>query len=522
MRPRPAFSFPLLLLAALAALGETPAYATGERKPNIILIMADDLGWTDLGCYGSKFYETPNLDKLASQGMRFTSAYTSGPNCAPTRAALYSGQYGPRTGVYTVASGARGLAENRKLLPVPNVTNLPLETVTLGQAMKDAGYTTALFGKWHLGGGKYHPSQRGFDEAVVSMGKHFNFNTDPKVKVPPDAYLADFLTDRAVDFIERHRKQPFFLCVMHFGVHTPHEAKKELVEKFRTKQPVGGHHDPVYAAMIYSLDESVGRIMARLEELDLADDTIIIFTSDNGGVGGYKEAGISGGGKHTNNAPLRGGKGMLYEGGVRVVFIVRWKRRVRPGTNCDVPIASIDLYPTCLQVGGGKARGGHTLDGVSIAPLLESGGKGTLKRDLFWHFPGYLEAGKKDWRTTPAGAIRSGDWKLHEFFEDGRIELYNLKDDLGEKNNLAAKMPELAKQLHQKLKDWRATVKAPMPTPDPAYGKKAGKTEPARRERPAPGLAVLHEVPGNLLAAAATFNIRVPARVLEETACTRN
>jgi arylsulfatase A-like enzyme len=462
-----------LLAAALAPL--TPALTAEPRRPNIVIILADDLGWADLACYGSRYYETPHLDRLAAQGMRFTSACTCGPNCAPTRAALMTGQYGPRTGVYTVGSGARGQARFRKLVPVANVTNLPLDKITVAQALKARGYATGMFGKWHLGNGPaYHPARRGFDEAIVSMGRHFDFVTRPKVAVGPGAYLADFLTDRALAFIEKHRDRPFFLYLPHFAVHTPLQAKKEYIARFKGKKGGAGHHNPTYAAMLFSVDESVGRVLAALDRLKLAGDTLVIFSSDNGGVGGYAAAGVKGARDITNNAPLRGGKGMLYEGGVRVPWLVRWPGVVKPGTTCAEPIASIDLFPTLLEVAGATPRPGQVLDGVSLVPLLRSAGKGPLRREaLYWHFPGYLEAGRAgvergSWRTTPAGAIRAGDWKLVEFFEDGRVELYNLKDDPGEKHDLARKMPERARDLHRKLRAWRDAVGAPMPREDPA------------------------------------------------------
>jgi arylsulfatase A-like enzyme len=314
--------------------------------------------------------------------------------------------------------------------------------MTVAGAMKKIGYKTAIFGKWHLGQKKgYHPAERGFDEAIVSMGKHFGFATSPKVPVPKDAYLADFLTDKAVDFIERHKDQPFFLYLSHFGVHTPLEAKPELVEKFKKKKGADGHDDPVYAAMIASVDESVGRVVAALERLKLAENTIVIFSSDNGGVGGYAAAGIKGARDITNNFPLRGGKGMLYEGGLRVVWIVAWPGRVPANRTSDVPIISVDLFPTLVDIGGGKGKlkAAQPLDGESLAPVF-LGKADKLKRDaLFWHFPGYLEAGKGGWRTTPAGAIRSGDWKLIEFFEDGRTELYNLRDDPSQRRTWPAR-----------------------------------------------------------------------------------
>ncbi|MBY0456741.1 MAG: sulfatase-like hydrolase/transferase, partial [Gemmataceae bacterium] len=312
---------------------------------------------------------------------------------------------------------------------------------------------------------QHHPSKRGFDEAVVSMGKHFDFVTSPKVEYPKGAYLADFLTDKAVEFIKANKDKPFFLYIPHFGVHSPFEAKPELVAKFKAIPGAGGHTDPTYAAMIASVDESVGRVLAVLDELKLAEHTIVIFSSDNGGVGGYAREGLKKGGDITDNSPLRSGKGSLYEGGVRVPWIVRWPGRVPVGTT-DAPVISVDLLPTLVELSGGKAPEKQPLDGVSLIECFASGGKKTPARDLFWHFPGYLGAGAGAWRTTPAGAIRSGDWKLIEFFEDDRKELYNLRDDPSQKTDLAAKDADKAKELHAKLVAWRKDVNAPMPTPN--------------------------------------------------------
>src|SRR2546422_578233 len=266
-----------IVAAALAvAAGMPPAPAAADRKPNLVFILADDLGYTDVACYGSKYYETPNIDRLAAQGVRFTDGYTCGPNCQPTRAALMSGQYGPRTGVYTVGGIERFNWQSRPLRPVDNVVQLPSDKVTVAQSLKGAGYATGMFGKWHLGNdAAHHPSRRGFDEAIVSMGKHFNFNTSPKVDYPSGTYLADFLTDKSVDFIRRHKDRPFFLYLPHFAVHAPHEAKKELIDRFKPKPAAGGHHDPTYAALIASVAESGGPGRAVLGELELAADTLV-------------------------------------------------------------------------------------------------------------------------------------------------------------------------------------------------------------------------------------------------------
>ena len=458
-----------LIIIAATALGsicaENKAYcADSGRVPNIVLILADDLGWTDLAVQGSKYYETPNVDRLAAEGTRFTRYYNC-QNCQPTRAALMSGQYGARTGVYTVGGIDRFNWRSRPLRPVDNVQELPLEKRTVAQALKSAGYATGMFGKWHLGqSGEFHPGRRGFDEAIVSMGAHFNFKTQPKVDVPQGQYLADFLTDKAVYFIARHKDEPFFLYLPHFGVHSPHQAKPELIAKFKPKPGAGGHHDPTYAAMIASVDESVGRVMAKLAELKLAEQTIVIFSSDNGGVGGYEREGIKKGGDITDNAPLRSGKGSLYEGGTRDPFIVRWSGVTRPGSTCDVAAIHVDLFPTLLEIAGAAAPTDYSLDGESLVPLLRDT-QAKLKRDaVFQHFPGYLGAGEGTWRTTPVSLVHSGEWKLMEFLEDGRLELYNLRDDIGETKNLAASQAEKAKELHAKLVAWREQIGAPMPT----------------------------------------------------------
>ena len=451
---------PIAFLFAL--FGALPALAAD--RPNIVFIMADDLGYTDVGCFGSKYYETPNIDRLAAQGMKLLSHHHC-QNCTPTRAALMSGQYPARTGVYTVGGIDRFDWSQRPLRPVDNVTNLPLDRATIAQQLKLAGYATGMFGKWHIGQqGDYHPAKRGFDEAIVSMGAHFNFTTSPQVEYPEGQYLADFLTDKAVDFLRRHKDEPFFLYLPHFGVHSPHDARPELIERFKGKPPVGGHNNPTYAAMIASVDESVGRVMQTLDELKLAEKTVLIFTSDNGGVGGYEREGIARRRADiTDNAPLRSGKGSLYEGGTREPFIVRWPGVTKAGSTCDVPTIHVDLYPTFLELAAAPLPK-QVLDGESLVPLFRDP-DAKLKRDaIYQHFPGYLGSGPGQWRTTPVSLIHSGDWKLMEFLEDGRLELYNLKDDIGETKNLAQQMPDKARELHARLVAWRQEVTAPMPT----------------------------------------------------------
>ncbi len=455
-----------LVLTCLVCLISAAFVSGADQRPNIVFILADDLGYTDLACYGSGYYQTPNLDRMAKEGMRFTDGYACAPNCQPSRAAMMSGQYMPRTGIYTVGGINRFDWQSRPLKPVDNVTKLPLEKVIIAKRLKDAGYATAMFGKWHLGeDGDFHPGKRGFDEAIVSSGVHFDFVTHPPVEYPKGEYLADFLTDKAVDFIQRHKDGPFFVYLPHFAVHAPHQAKPEMIAKFKGKPPVGGHHDPTYAGMIASVDESVGRVLAKLKELKLEDNTLVIFSSDNGGVGGYVREGVKQAGDVTDNAPLRGGKGMLYEGGIREPYIFRWPGKIPAGVTCSQPICGVDLYPTLLAVAGIPKPKDYPLDGVSYLDVLTSGCKTQLARDtMYWHFPGYLGAGVGSWRTTPVGAIRSGDWKLLEFFEDGKLELYNLKQDISETNNLAAKMPDKTKELHDRMVAWRTEMKAPMPT----------------------------------------------------------
>ena len=451
-----------VLLAPQAVL-HADAAPKPHARPNIVFIMADDLGYTDVACFGSKYYETPNLDRLASQGMKLTN-YHQCQNCAPTRAALMSGQYGPRTGVYTVGSIDRFNWQSRPLRPVDNVTNLPLDRDIIVKQLKAAGYATGMFGKWHLGEqGPYHPGQRGFDEAIVSAGVHFDFATNPKTDYPKGHYLADFLTDRAVDFITRHKDKPFFLYLPHFAVHSPHQAKPELIEKFKPKPGVGGHNNPTYAAMVYSVDESVGRVMKTLDDLKLADNTVLIFTSDNGGVGGYVREGIKKAGDVTDNAPLRSGKGSLYEGGTRDPFIVRWPGVAQPGSTCDVPTIHVDLFPTLLEIAAApKPR--QVLDGESLVALFRNPAAKLQRDAIFQHFPGYLGAGEGSWRTAPVSLIQAGDWKLMEFLEDGRFELYNLRDDIGESRNIVRESPDKAKELYARLVAWRTEVRAPMPT----------------------------------------------------------
>lgn len=450
------------LLSGTAAAQEAP-------RPNIVFILADDLGWTDLACQGSEYYETPNIDRLAAEGTRFTRYYAS-PNCVPSRAALLTGQYAPRTGMYTVGTAERGKAESRKLNVPKNVEELPLDRRTLADVLKGAGYATGIFGKWHLGGGaSHHPSKRGFDEAIIAQGDHFDFTTNPPVAHPADQYHGDFMTDRAVEFIARHKADRFFLYLPHFLVHKPIDPKPELAARWKSKPPKGGHHNSDYAAMIQSLDESVGRVLEALETHGLTKNTLVIFTSDNGGLGGYQRTeppSITP--TVTDNAPLRGGKGTLYEGGVRVPFLVRLPGVVPAGVTSATPIAHVDLLPTLAAVASATLPA-QPVDGVNLWPLFQAPAAPLAREGLYLHFPVYLESyvHRGGWRTTPGSFVIVGDWKLIEYFEDQRIELYNLADDPGEHHDRASSDAESAAALRAQLAAWRTSIGAAMPVPKP-------------------------------------------------------
>jgi arylsulfatase A-like enzyme len=449
--------FPLAALALLPA----PAFAA---KPNVVLIVADDLGQRDLGCYGSTYYRTPNIDRLAGQGVRFAAAYAACPVCSPTRASILTGKYPQRFDLTDWLPG-RPDRPDQKLLRPRLRTELPLEEVTLAEALKAAGYATAHVGKWHLGGKGFGPREQGFDLNVA--GDHTGTprsyfapfrNKDgvmPGLEDAPDGqYLTDRLTDEAVKFVAANRDQPFFLYLPHYAVHTPLRAKKELEAKYKPGRP-GTQNNPVYAAMVESLDESVGRVLKALDDHKLADNTLVIFTSDNGGLATREGPSTPA----TINAPLREGKGHLYEGGIRVPLIIRGPG-VMSDTTSAVPASSIDLFPTVLDVCG--VRSDSEPDGLSLVPVFAGG---TVERDeLCWHYPHYANQGSR-----PGGAIRAGDFKLIEFYENGRKELFNVKQDAGESRNLAAEKPLIVNNLAARLNDWRRAVGARMPTPNPDY-----------------------------------------------------
>lgn len=436
------------------------------KKPNIVFILIDDLGWTDLGYTGSGYYDTPNIDRLAGQGMIFTNAYANAANCAPTRASLLSGQYTPRHGIFTVANPARGDAKDRRLIPIENAREISLDKITIAEALKPAGYVSAAIGKWHIG---HTQTEQGFDYAVdrPELGyKRGHFN-------PDSTYLTDQLTEEAVHFITTNQDQPFLLYLAHHAVHTPIEAKPGVIAKYEDKAAEGCHSQAEYAAMIESVDESVGAIHKTLQELRLSENTILIFFSDNGGHGTY-----------TCQQPLRGGKGMYYEGGIRVPMFAYWPGTIANGSESEIPVISTDFYPTFLELAGASQPTDYPLDGKSLWPLLNE--SETWEREaLYWHFPAYLEsyAGLRDasrdstFRTRPVSVIRKGNWKLLQFHEEwsldgGReniaannaVELYDLSTDLGEVNNLADSEIEKRDELLNQLISWQKAINAPIPT----------------------------------------------------------
>jgi arylsulfatase A-like enzyme len=464
--------FPFLLtLAAVAALAG-PAAGADATPPNIVLIVLDDFGWADLGCYGSTYHETPNLDALARRGLRFTHGYAACPVCSPSRAAMMTGKYPARLHLTDWLPG-RADRPTQKLLRPRILQQLPLEEITLAEALKPAGYTSASIGKWHLGGPPFWPEHQGFDRNVGGTatgsppGGYFRFQT-PNLKARNESeYLTDRLTEEAIGFIEANRDRPFFLYLPHYAVHIPLQARSDLLARYQSKSSAGSEqHNAIYAAMIQSVDEGVGRILRRLDDLGIAGRTIVLFTSDNGGLS-VKEGPNT---PSTSNSPLRAGKGYLYEGGIRVPIIVQWPGVTRPGSVCDVPVSGQDLYPTILQMAGVAPATDQVIDGESLVPLLK--GTGSLRRDaLFWHYPHYSNQGGK-----PGAAIRQENLKLIEWYEDGRVELYDLAADPGEHRDLAGERPADAARLRDRLARWRESVVAQMPTPNPDYREAPGAT----------------------------------------------
>lgn len=457
---------------------------TRGRRPNFVFMLIDDLGWTDAGVFGSTFYETPHIDALAAAGMRFTDAYAASPVCSPTRASILTGRHPARLNITDWIGGSqRGM-----LLPAEYDHQLPFEEVTIAEVLREAGYATGFIGKWHLGDDPYLPQAQGFDRNVGGSGagqpaSYFYPYRAPEGRsdywdVPhleegtEGEYLTDRLTDEALRFIDANRERPFLLYLAHYAVHTPIQSKPELTQRYEAKAaalpPADGpacidesglgvtkqrQDDPRYAGMVHSVDESVGRVVARLAELGLSDDTVVIFMSDNGGLTTLAR----GCNAPTAVLPLRAGKGWLYEGGIRAPLIIHWPGVTEPGAVSSIPVTSTDFFPTMLAMAGLALHPELHVDGVNLVPLLR--GTGTLDRDaLYWHFPHYHGSGNR-----PSGAVRVGDYKLVEWFEDGRTELYDLRGDIGETTDVSRSLSDVAEDLYGRLVRWREGVDARMP-----------------------------------------------------------
>jgi arylsulfatase A-like enzyme len=465
-------------------------------RPNFVFFLVDDLGWTDLSCFGSSFYESPNIDRLAATGVRFTDAYAACPVCSPTRASIMSGKYPARIGVTDWIPGRQAFRPSdpgHKMLSRPFEQQMALEETTIAEALKEAGYSTFFAGKWHLGQEEqYWPEHQGFD---INKGGHskgsppggyFSPYTNPRLESGPEGeYLTDRLGDESAQFLDNVGENPFLLYLSFYTVHTPLQGKDSLVAKYQAKAdqlgyteeerfrddlpwiktapPKGKYRErqiqdhPTYASMVESLDQNVGKVLDKLEALGLDDNTVVILMSDNGGLKTAE-------GSPTTNQPLRAGKGWLYEGGIREPMIIRWPQgQAQAGTTCSTPVTSTDFYPTMLEMAGLSLRPEQHLDGKSLVPLLKC--ETELDREgIFWHYPHYANQG-----GLPGSAVRVGDYKLIEFFGEEKVELYNLRVDIGEQNNLAATNPELTQELQQKLDTWKAEVQAEGMDPNPDY-----------------------------------------------------
>ncbi len=448
----------------------TPAVSRSDSgaRPNFLFILADDLGWSQIGCYGSNYYETPNIDRLAREGMRFTDAYAACPVCSPTRASIMTGKYPARLHLTDFIAG--GSFPYEKYNQPEWQKYLPLEEITIAEVLKTAGYATASFGKWHLSIDKkpprslpFNPDKQGFDEYFVTYKP--SSKTDPQ----SDAHNVEAITQKSLQFMESHKDESFFLYVTHNTIHAPVMGKKKLVQKYKNKTGSDlPQNNPIIGAMIEELDNSTGRLLTKLVELKIADKTIVIFFGDNGGLE-----------RDAKQTPLRSGKANLYEGGIREPLIVRWPGVVKPGSTCSEPVTSVDFFPTFLEIAGVKDKAKNPVDGVSLVPVFNQ--SGTLNRQaIYWHYPHYHSSS-----IGPCGAVRAGDYKLIEWFDESicgpgnKFELYNLKSDISEQKNLAKKMPERVEQLKKMLYNWRSEVNAQMPTPNPGYNpekaKKSGK-----------------------------------------------
>lgn len=474
-----------LSVVALTLVGIPAATSAQDAATNVVLIIVDDLGWRDLGVTGSPLYDTPAIDRLAREGTRFSRFYSASPVCSPTRASLMTGRNPARLAITNWIGGE----QQGQLRQADYERALPLEEVTIGDALRARGYATGYIGKWHLGTNQFMPSHQGFDTiiAVNNAGQPGSY-FPPYGRVgaptavpdldddPPDAYLTDRLTDAAVRFIATRRREPFLLVLAHYTVHTPLEAPAALVAEYEkeigttgstpTTEPItertaatrSRQDHAVYAAMVETLDRSIGRITDTLRTLGLDDRTAVVFVSDNGGLSTVQGSRPG----PTSNLPLRAGKGWLYEGGIRVPLIVRWPGVTRPGTVIGTPATTDDLFPTLLELAGAARSTDVPLDGLSLAPLFR--GDSLPSRPLFWHFPHYHGSGNR-----PSGVVRDGNYKLLEWFEDGRVELYDLASDSTETHDISAERPQMAVRLLRLLRDWRERIGARMPTPNPEW-----------------------------------------------------
>jgi arylsulfatase A len=435
-------------------------------KPNVVLILIDDYGWRDVGCYGSTYYKTPHIDNLAKSGFRFTDGYAACPVCSPTRAAIMTGRYPQRVGITDWLPG-RADGPQHKLARPTLPDHLPKSATTMAQLFKKAGYTTGHIGKWHLGGEGFSPTEFGFDVNIAGdhTGTPLSYfapfrnkmRTMPGLENAPEGeYLPDRLAKEAVNFIDKNQEKPFFLYLPHYSVHTPLRAKKEMVEQYKQGR-LGTQANPTYAAMVESMDAAVGMVLKALDDRKLREKTLIIFTSDNGGLATTE--GAINGIPATINSPLREGKGWLYEGGIRVPLIIQGAG-LKSGLVSDVPACSIDLLPTAMAYC--NVSYDVKSDGVSLLSVLK--GESAKPRELYWHYPHYANQGSR-----PGGAVRAGEWKFIEFYETGRRELFNVKKDLSESRNVAAENPKIVEELATKLESWRKEVGAKMPTPNPGY-----------------------------------------------------
>jgi arylsulfatase A-like enzyme len=466
------------LLLATFALSQ----AAAAPPPNVIFFLVDDLGQRDLGCYGSTFYETPNIDRLAKEGARFTDAYAACPVCSPTRASIMTGQWPQRTGItdYIGAAAPEKWDRNTRLLPAAYSDRLALDSPTLAKAMKAAGYATFFAGKWHLGPEGFWPENQGFDHNLGGIdrggpygrGKYFVPYDNPRLKDGPEGeHLPDRLATETCRFIEANKGGRFFAYFSFYSVHTPLQSRPDLQKKYEEKrqrlglEPAWGkegtrevrlvQEHAVYAGMVEAMDLAVGKVLAKLDELGLRENTLIVFTSDNGGLSTSE-------GSPTSNLPLRGGKGWMYEGGIRESLIVSWPALVKPGSLISTPVSSPDFFPTLLEAAQAKPQPSQKLDGLSLMPVLQ--GDSLPERALFWHYPHYGNQG-----GAPTAAVRRGDWKLIEWMEDGRVELFNLAQDLSEKKDLASAEPERTAQMLAELRTFQQDVTARLPTPNPKY-----------------------------------------------------